>query len=63
MSASTSLTELVETANIAKALKRLRRVHGWSSPAVGRALVHALAISGVGNNEQQTAVRQAFHLP
>lgn len=58
---ATRKVELVETDNIAKALKRVEDTPGgdWK-----RALYHALAMSGVWRSHEQIArIREALELP
>ena len=58
----TRLTELVETHNIALALKRLNDAP-YEPARKRRALYHALLMSDGFNREETTKIREALSLP
>ncbi len=61
---STDNIELVETYNIALALRRANNAPANYGLVPKRALFHAICMSGVfGNSQTETKIREALNLP
>lgn len=59
----TERTELVETHNLALALKRLYNVKPFDTNAWRRALYHAMAMNFQGDDTMLARIRSALELP
>lgn len=60
---TTRNVQLVETANIARSLARLKKTYRWDDKVLKRAVLNAAQIANVFSNETETAIRMAFKLP
>ena len=59
----TTLCELVETHNLALALRRLQNTTPHDDGRWKRALYHALAMTYSGNSTMRAKIREALELP